>query len=26
MAEEGLLPGFLEIYIQRDLNAALSRR
>jgi hypothetical protein len=25
MAEEGLLPGFLEIYIQRDLGAALSR-
>jgi hypothetical protein len=26
MAKEGLLPGFLEIYIQRDLSAALSRR
>ena len=26
MAKEGLLPGFLEIYIQRDLGGALSRR
>ena len=26
MAKDGLLPGFLEIYIRRDLGAALSRR
>jgi hypothetical protein len=26
MAKDGLLPGFLEIYIQRDLGAALSHR
>ena len=26
MIKAGLLPGFLEIYIERDLHAALSRR
>src|SRR5215469_13864919 len=26
MIQAGLLPGFLEIYIERDLHAALSRR